>query len=170
MATHRISILGNVVPDTSGNIFAEQLDVKGTNDLYDFLVWVFGLAAEPTTKMTLHGRFHVPKNYVGTASVIIVWTSTVITNNVVWDFDYRAIGGDDAESLDQATHQESVTVTDTAPGAGMRRMEVSISLTAGNFAVDDTVEFFVSRDAADAADTLVGAVILIDAFFQYADA
>jgi len=167
MATHRISILGNVVPDTSGNIFAEQLDVKGTNDLYDFLVWVFN---DTATKLTLHGRFHVPKNYVGTAAIILVWTSTITTNNVVWDFDYRAVGGDNAESLDQATHQESVTVTDTAPTAGMNRMEVSVSLTAGNLAADDTVEFLLSRDGADAADDLVGAVILVDAFFQYADA
>ena len=168
MATHRVSILGNVVPDTSGNIFAEQFDVKGTNDLYDFLVWVFN---DTATKLTLHGRFHVPKNYVGTASIVIVWTSTIITaTNVVWDFDYRAVGGDNAESLDQATHQESVTVTDAAPTTGMFRMEVSITLTAGNFAVDDTVEFFVSRDGADVADTLVGAVILVDAFFQFNDA
>ena len=169
MANHEPSILGNVVPDTSGNVFAEQLDVKGTNDLYDHLVWIFN---DTATKLSLHGRFQVPQNYVGTASIVILWTSTIITaTNVVWDFDYRAIGGDDAESLDQATHQESVTVTDAAPTAGMNRLRATVNLTSGNLLAGDTVEFILSRDGADTVnDTMVGAAILEDALFRYADA
>lgn len=125
---------------------------------------------DTATRIGVHGGFTVPKNYVGGAALKIVWTSTVITNNVVWDFVYRTVGGNDTTSLDQTGEDESVTVTDTAPGAALRRMEASITLTAGNFAVDEEVEFFFARDGADAGDTLVGAVILFQLLFEYVDA
>jgi len=60
---------------------------------------------DTATRDLLYGLFNVPKNYVGTASVIIVWTTTAITGNVVWDFDYRTVAGDDANSLDQAGNE-----------------------------------------------------------------
>ena len=41
-------------------------------------------AAAPTTRIGLRGGFSVPKNYVGSAKVIIVWSATVTTGEVVW--------------------------------------------------------------------------------------
>lgn len=172
MATHRISILGaNTIPDTSGNCWLEPYTILATNDVWGLLVFRFGSsnAAEPTTRIGLRGQFNVPKNYVGTASIIVVWTATVTTGNVVWDLDYRAVGGNDSESLDQAGTQESVTVTDAAPGAANRRLEASLSLTSANLAADDTVEFELFRDGADAADTMAASGILFDVLFQYND-
>ena len=107
-------------------------------------------------------------NYVGNAKVIYVWTTTAITGNVVWDFDYRAVGGDNAESLDQATVQEAVTVTDAAPGATDRRMEVSINLTSANIAAGDTLEWLAARDGA-ASDTIAAAVGLVSLELEYTD-
>src|SRR3990172_7069398 len=104
MATHRTSILESANPDTSGNVFFEPYDIKATNDVWKFQVAVFN---DTATRLLLHGKFTVPKNYVGTASVKIVWTSTAVSGNCVWDFDYRAVGGDDAESLDQTGNQET---------------------------------------------------------------
>lgn len=167
MATHDIAILGwTMQPDLSGSVFFESYTVKATNDVFPRTVVIFN---DTATKLSLHGAFRVPQNYVGTALAVVVWTSTVTSGNVVWDFDYRAIGGDDTESLDQATYQESVAVTDTAPGAANRKMEVTLALTSGNLAANDIVEFALSRDGSSGSDTLVGAVILIDAFFRYAD-
>lgn len=167
MATIRIPILTHATTlDIQGNVFIDTYDNYATNDLYDGLIVAF---ADSAVKNVLHGRFYVPKNYVGTPLLIIVWTAIVITGNVVWDFDYSAIGGNDTESLDPSAHQQSVTVTDAAPGAVNRRLEVSISLTAGNFAADDTVEFMFSRDGTDAADTMAGTALLMDLYFQFND-
>jgi hypothetical protein len=167
MATHRIPIFGfGTVPDTSGNVFFEPYDVKATNDVWDRLVLIFN---DTATRLGVHGGFTVPKNYVGTAKIIVVWTSTATSGDVVWDFDYRAVGGDDSESLDQSGTQESVTVTDTAPGAAHRRMEASMTLTSSNLAVDDEVEFTLFRDGT-ASDTIAAAVIVFQVLFEYADA
>jgi len=168
MATHRIPILGwSAVPDGSGNVFFEPYDVKATNDVWDRLVLTFN---DTATRIGIHGGFTVPKNYVGSAKLVVVWTTTAITGDVEWDFDYRAVGGDDTESLDQTGTQESVNLNDTAPSAVNERMETAITLTAGNFAVDDEVEFTAFRDGTDAGDTIAAAVMVFALLFEYSDA
>ena len=167
MATHRIPILGwGTVPDTSGSVFFEPYDVKATNDVWDRLVAIFN---DTATRIGLRGGFTVPKNYVGSTNIIVVWTATATTGDVVWDFDYRAVGGNDTESLDQAGTQEAVTVTDTAPGAVNRRLEASMALTATNLAVDDEVEFELFRDGVAVGDTMAAAAMVFAVFFEYAD-
>lgn len=169
MATHRIPILGfSTIPDSSGNVFWEPYTVKATNDVWGLGVFVFNDTG--STRIGLHGRFTVPKNYVGSAKFAIVWSTTLTSGDVEWDIDYRAVGGDDTESLDQAGNQESLNLNDTAPGAANRRMECLITATAGNFAVDDEVEFTLFRDCSDAGDTIAGAVMLFALLFEYADA
>lgn len=166
MATHRTPILGPATfPDTSGNVFQDTYPNYATNDVFKHLHWIFN---NPTADIKLFGTFNVQKNYVGTAALIVVWTSTVTSGNFGIEFAYRAVGGNDTESLDQTTVQETVNTTDVAPGATDRRMEISLSLTSGNFAADDTVEFYFARD--DSADTLAGIVQLVGLYFQYADA
>lgn len=168
MATHRIPILGwGTVPDTSGNVFFEPYDVKATNDVWDRLVCIFN---DTATRIGLRGGFTVPKNYVGAPKIIVVWTSTAITGDVEWDLDYRAVGGDDVESLDQVGTQESVNLNDTAPSAVNERMEVALALTAANLAVDDEVEFELFRDGTDAGDTMAAAATVFAVLFEYADA
>lgn len=168
MATHRMPILGfGTVPDTSGNVFFEPYDVKATNDVWDRLVCIFN---DTSTRLGLHGGFTVPKNYVGTAKIIVVWTSTATSGDVEWDFDYRAVGGNDAESLDQTGTQETVNNNDTAPTAAHRRLECELVLTSGNFAVDDEVEFTLFRDGTDGGDTMTAAAIVFAVLFEYADA
>lgn len=167
MATYRIPILGwRTIPDTSGNVFFEPYTIKATNDVWGALVAVFN---DTATRIGLRGGFSVPKNYVGNAKFIVVWTSTATSGNVVFDLDYRAVGGDNAESLDQAGTQESVTVTDAAPSAANNRMECSLSLTSSNLAVDDEFEFEVFRDGTDGNDTIAAAVILVALLFEYTD-
>lgn len=172
MATLRKPILGwSSRPDDSGKAWFEPFDILATNDVWDFLVGRIDEAgannAQLSTRAGFHGRFEIPKDYIDAASLIIVWTATVTSGNAVWDFEYRAVGGNDSESLDQAGTQESLTVTDAAPGAALRRLETSIDLTDGNFAVDDDVTFFIANDGTDGADTLAGARLLINLLFQY---
>jgi hypothetical protein len=175
MATHRLPILGwGTRPDDTGECFFEPYDVLATNDVWDRLIARFGSSnsAAPTVRHGLHGGFTVPKNYVGTAVLVIVWTATVTGDNVVWDFEYRAVGGSDSESLDQSGTQESVTVTTGTgePSAAHERMETTISLTSSNFAVDDEVTFFFARDGADGADDKAGSALLFNLLFQFSDA
>lgn len=167
MATHRIPILGfGTVPDNSGDVFFEPYSIKATNDLWERLVLIFNNTA---TRIGCHGGFVVPKNYVGSAAIIISWTSTATTNDVEWDFDYRSVGGDDTESLDQATVQESVNQNDTAPSAAHERMEISLALTSANLAIDDEVEFQLFRDGTDAGNTMAAAAIVFSVLFEYSD-
>lgn len=168
MATHRIPIMGfSTVPDTSGNAFFEPYDVKATNDVWDYLVAVYN---DTATRIGIHGKFDVPQNYVGTAKIIVHWTTTATSGDVEWDFDYRAIGGDDTESLDQAGTQESVNLNDTAPSAANERMTCTLNLTSSNIAAGDTVQFTLFRDGTDGGDTIAAAVTVHDVLFEYADA
>lgn len=168
MATHRIPILGHgTAPDTSGNVFFEPYSIKATNDVWQRGVFIFN---DTATRIGLHGGFNVPKNYVGGAVFVPVWTSTAIAGDVEWDVDYRAVSGDDTESLDQAGSQESLNQNDTAPSAAHERMEISIAATAANFVADDEVEFTLFRDGTDAGDTIAATVILFGFLFEYTDA
>ncbi len=168
MATLELSILNGLKPDTSGDVFYEPYSIKATNDVFDHLVLIFNPAT--ATRLLAHGLFHVPQNYVGTAVIVPVWTSTATTGNAVFDFQYRAISGNDTESLDQATVQETVTVTDAAPSAAHERLIPTMSLTSANLTAGDTVEFAIVFDDVDASNTIASAAILHDLIFRYSDA
>lgn len=168
MATHRLSILGwQTRPDDTGEVFFEPYSIKATNDQWQHLVLVMN---DTATRNGVYGVFDVPQNYVGTANLVVVWTSTATSGDIEADFDYRAVGGNDTESLDQSGTQETVNSNDTAPSAAHERMELSIALTDGNFSAGDTVEFFFARDGTDAGDTMAAAALIFGLFFEYADA
>ncbi len=169
-ATHRLPILGwATVPEGSGDVFFEPYDVKATNDVWDRLIVVFTDTAE---RDALHGSFTVPQNYVDTANLVIVWSTVAVAaaGDVEWDFDYRAVGGDDTESLDQAGTQESVNGNDTAPSTTNERLVLTIALTDGNFAVGDIVLFTLFRDGTDGGDTMADNALLFEIYFEYNDA
>lgn len=167
MATIRQSILGfATVPDNAGEVFFESYTIKATNDVFPQLVLVFN---DTTSRKGVRGSFNVPANYVGNAKIIVVWTSAATSGDVEWDFDYRAVGGNDAESLDQATVQESVNQGDTAPTSTDLRLEAQLALTSANFAVNDTVAFELFRDGSDAGDTMAAAATVHDVLFEYTD-
>jgi len=172
VATHRIPILGwATVPDNSGEVFFEPMSILATNDTWPRMLLRFGSdnTAQPTTRIGCRGGFTVPKNYSAGANLIVVWTSTLTTGDAEWDFDYRAVGGNDVESLDQATSQETVNANDTAPSAAWERMEISIALTDANFTADDEVLFEFFRDGTDAGDTIAGSALLFALLFEYTD-
>ena len=168
MATHRLPILNShTVPDTTGTAFFEPYTIKATNDVWGHLVLCLN---DTAADHGIFGKFAIPQNYVDTANLVVVWTSTATVGDVEFDFMYRAVGGNDCESLDRAGNQEDVNSNDTAPSAAHERMEITIALTDGNFAAGDTVEFFFSRDGTDGGDTIAAAVLIFGLFFEFNDA
>lgn len=170
MATQRLPILGWATkPDNSGDVFIEPQSIKGTNDFFDGLVLIFNDSGNDDE---VNFRFTVPQGYVDGANLVIVWTTTATSGDWEAGIAYRAVGGSDTESLDQATAQESLLSGNnfTAPSATNERMVSSISLTDGNFSPGDTVQGKASREGADAGDTIAAAIRVFELFFEYEDA
>lgn len=161
-----VSMLNHVLPDSSGDVFPENYGVKATNDFWLSSVWVFN---DTSTDLKIHGRFRIPADYSSSPAFNIEWTSTATSGNVRWGISYRGIGGDDSESMDQATAVESVEVTDAAPSAAHERNLVAVgSPTSGNFTAGETVEFLIYREGTDTTnDTMAAAAILFDVYFDY---
>jgi len=165
MATHRLSFGGLLVPDTSGNVFWQPSAILDTNDLApSSQVLVF---KDTATLDTAAATFSVPKNYVGTAKVIVRYKCTATSGNVLWTLDYRAIAA--TETGDPSSWQESLAGTATAvPGTTNLLADISFTLTSANLAADDTVLVRVGRNGAG-ADTVAASVQLVGAVFEYAD-
>jgi hypothetical protein len=172
MATHRIPIIGSTaVPDDTGECYFERSDVLTTNGRWPMVVVRFGSA--PTTNPAVihgfYGSFIVPKNYVGSAVLVWKWsTALTAANNAIWEFEYRAVA--DTQSIDQTSQDEQITNTDADSATANIMLEDTGALTSGNFAVDDLVQYYFSRDALDANDTVAGAAYLPSLEFEYADA
>lgn len=166
MATHRIYFGGLLVPDTSGNVYPQPASINDANDLYPTVPVI--IFADTSTKIGASCVIPIPKNYVGTPKIGVRWKTTATSGDVVWDVDYRAIANN--EPGDPSTHQEALTVTDTADGTARDLNDAEVSLTAANLAVDDSLFVTVSRDGASGSDTMAAAAELVDAWFEYADA
>lgn len=169
MATKRVPILGPMsVPDSSGGVYFEPASANfGSNDLYPHLVLVF---ANSNAREGIRGLFSVPQDYVDTANIVVVWSTTATTGSAVFDFDYAAIGGDASESLDPAADDESATVTDAASGTARQRQEATIAVTDGNLAAGDSVLFELFRESDNVSDDLAASAYVFGVFFEYNDA
>lgn len=170
MATHRIPIIGwDSLPDASGDVFFESATIKATNDFFKQLDLIFNDSGNDDE---LFGSFVVPQNYVGSANLVVDWTTTAIIGDVEFGFAARSISGNDAESYDQATADESLLSgnNDTAPSATDERMEFVIALTDNKYVAGDTTLWIFSREGADGGDTLSAAVRVRGLYFEYADA
>ena len=165
MATHRLAFADTLVPDTSGSVFWQPASILDTNDTF------------PTTSVLIYtdtavhdkafGRFFVPKNYVGSANIIVRYKTTVTSGNTLWTAGYTSIAP--GETGDPAAVQEALGGSATAvPGTTNLLKDITIALTAANLAVDDTVLVYVGRNGAG-ADTAAASLQLVDVFFEYAD-
>jgi len=170
MTTHTTSILGvNTVPDTTGRCWFEPYPFAATNDVWGLLVLRL---KDPSAAQAhgFYGQFTVPQNYVSAPVIIPLWTSTATSGNHRMRFTYRTVGGDDTTSLDQTSNEEQVSLTDAAPGAANRRMApTGLTLTAGNFAAGETVEFLFERWDDTGTDTMAADSLIFDVIFQYSD-
>ena len=167
MAVRRIPILGAMTAPGAVLVPILPLAEHTTNQAWQHPVLVF---TNGSGNRVIHGTFDVPMNYVDSARLVIVWSSNGISGNVAWQFFYRAVGGNDTESLDQATVQSSPTLTDTLPSTSWSRMESILTLTDAHFAPGDTVQWRLDRDADNAADTAADSVYVSELLFEYEDA
>lgn len=166
MATHRIYFGQRLEPDSSGNVFWRPASIEDANDLYpgqQVLAY-----KDSGTKIGAAARVQVPKNYIGTAKIGVRWRTTATSGTFVLDVDYRAIANN--ESSDPTTHQESLSANEVADANARDLNDLEVSLTSANLAVDDSLYVLISRDGADAADTIADEVEIVDAWLEYADA
>ena len=155
------------LPDTSGNAWVEPFTVSATNDKFLHAVAV---ASSTTATSTFYMSTRVPHNYGGTkAAVVMHFSCPQTSGNVTWVVQYRAIGGDDTESLDQATFQRDTSYYTKACGsAANERQEVYFELTPGDIVANDTLEVKLSRDGTQASDTAAtGGAQIHDISFDY---
>lgn len=163
MAIDAISILGfGVQPyDPVG---VELTSNYMTNGRYGGNAIIFPVGS---TRDRISGSFIVPENYASGANLVIIHSSSVTTGDVEFDFEYAADGGDDTESVDPSSDDESVNLNDTAGSAVWERMRLTIALTDGNFAIGDLVQWNFYRDQVDAGDTISVEVIVHDVRFEF---
>ena len=168
MATQRIPLFGyQIRPDASQVAWIAPADNFTSNDVWKHDVLV--LLDDTATKGGFYGALTVPKDYVSAPKVILVWTASVTSGNAKFQFEYRTVAGDDTTSLDQAGVEETVTVTDTAPGAAFRRLEASMTLTGANLAIDEMLTFYLTLRGDDAATTIASNCLIYDALFEYSN-
>ncbi len=165
MATHRISMLGAAtLPDTSGNVWLEPAALTQTNDRYTQMVVRF---KDTATKDSLGLRIPVPNNYVGSAVIEVIWTTTATSGNAIWTYDYNS--GSKTATLDPSTDEENLTVTTAAPGSSQTGVASRMTFTASNLAANDILQGKLSRNGAG-SDTIAADLIVYDVIFEYADA
>jgi hypothetical protein len=130
--------------------------------------WIFGSnnASAPTVRIGIGGLFRLPVNYVQTPVLLIDWSATLTSGDVVWDFDYLAVAT--GESIDQ-TAVEALTVTSTAPGATDQIRQATLTLNGALLSAGDLIAWALYRDGVDAADTMAGAAQLHHLGLQFAD-
>jgi len=166
MATHRIPIVNGFALVGANVRFEPAATNFGANDRYKHGVFVF---PDTATKDVLGGSFVVPQNYVGTAAIVIVHATTATSGNVLWDFDYTAVGS--SETGDPSSDQENVTSGSVAADGTARDITfTTVNLTSANLAVGDTVLFNFGRDGVNEASGIAANVYVLGLFFQYADA
>lgn len=166
MATHRLFIPAKAfLPDTSGNVYPKPDSVDQANDLVPDEILAF---KDSGTKIGASTTFQIPANYVGTPKGQVIWKADATTGDAVWDVDFvsRAVG----ESLDPSSADESETVTTTTDATAFDRNESEVTPTGSTFAAEDLCKVKVSRDGADAADTLAAEALFEGFAFEYADA
>lgn len=153
-------------PDTSGGVYQQPFSVEEATkwDVQPF--WFNNSGAQES----LLGTFHVPSGYIvtGTTLFIPVWSTATTTASaqVRLSMDYRSVGGNDSESMDQATAQETVAISADKPTAAWNRLIPEMSATAANFASGDTVEWEFSRISDHADDDLADKVGLWAIIFR----
>jgi hypothetical protein len=119
-------------------------------------------------------RFTIPKNYVGSPAVVIRGILDGAPSNgddLGFSFRKRAVA--DNESADGTFDAEQTTQNTDIGGTGSAYSNedlyaTSITLTAGDYAVDDEVYGYLAIDAS--GTTYTGNFLLTSIEFQYADA
>ncbi len=118
-------------------------------------------------------RFSIPKNYVGTPKLVVrgVLAGAVsATHTLGFGFRKRAVANNEAaDGTFDAEQVVSSTIGSTGGSAHSDEdlIELSITLTAGDYAVDDEVFGYLFRDQS--GTTYTGTFALTSAELEYTD-
>lgn len=118
-------------------------------------------------------RVSIPKNYVGSPKLVVKGVldgAPGASNTLGWGFRKRAVANNEAAD---GTFDAEQTVSATIGSNGSAHsdedlIEQSITLTAGDYAVDDSVFGYLYIDAS--GTSYAGNVLLLSVEFEYADA
>lgn len=170
MATIRIPIMGaGTVPDATGETFMQPIDVAVALSTAPFLGSNLVMTmVDPSADTGFYGSFLVPKNYTDTANIIVVGVldGTVSTTSLDFEFSYISVA--DNETADAGWTESATGNTGNTNGWTTEDMlKLSISVTDGNFAVDDTVMYYFKRDQG--TDDFVGDFHVTGLYFEYND-
>jgi hypothetical protein len=121
----------------------------------------------------IYGNFAMPKNYVGTPKLVvrgILDGAPGASDTLGFGFRKRAVANN--EAADGTFDAEQVATATIGSGGSAHSdedlIEQLITLTAGDYAVDDDVYFYLFIDTS--GTTYAGNFLLTGAFFEYTDA
>lgn len=172
MATHRAGALGqNVTLDVGvfGDLIGNQITEATAPSIGTLGCFVISDAG---ADRGLYFDFPIPKNYVGTPKLVIqgILDGAPGASDVLgWGFRKRAVANN--ESADGTFDAEQLTSSTIGSGGSNHSdedwIEQSITLTAGDYAIDDRVFGWLYIDAN--INTYTGNFMLVDVLFEYAD-
>ena len=169
MATHRLDVLGTFRAESGVflDLISNQITAVAAPSVGSVECWVFSDA-----DLGGYGAFAVPKNYVGTPKLVAQWVldgAPGASDTLAIEFRKRATANNEASD---GTFDAAQTTSSTIGSSGSGHsdedlLEHSITLTAGDYAVDDVVFYRFRRLASG---TYAGNSLLVGLFFEYADA
>lgn len=167
MSMHKISLLGDAIPDSGGNAYAAPYSLEAgsapTDPNLDPMVWMF---PDSGAKDGVRGAFVVPENYVSGSKLKIYWTSATNSNNVQFDVHYLVAG--DGDDIGAAATDDTDTVSVSAPATADQLQIDEMTLTEGDFVPGELVLFSFFRDSA--TDSHADTVVVFEVDFEYSDA
>lgn len=170
MATFRKPIT-IVKPDALAfpDLIANQITEAASPSVGDLLAYVL---TDSGADQGVYVQFSIPKNYVGSPVLVIKGMldgAVSAGHDLGFGFRKRAVAsGESADGSFDAEQTMQDTDIDASGLADEDYFEKTITLTAGDYAVDDLVMGYVYLDAS--GTTYTGNVLLMAVEFQYADA
>src|SRR5262245_17121687 len=172
MATHRLPVLNNVKPEVGAPLSLIGAQITAATAPSVGNIYCYRLS-DTGADVGVYFDFTIPKNYVGTPSLVVRGVldgAPGASDTLGFGFRKRAVANNEAAD---GTFDSEQTVSSTIGSGGSGHsdedeVELSISLTGGDYAVDDTVYGYLYIDAS--GTTYAGNFLLKGAFFQFADA
>lgn len=155
----------NCFPD----LIANQITEEASPSIGDLIAYVLN---DGGSDEGVYVRFTIPKNYVGSPKLVVMGMldgAVSAGHDLAFGFRKRAVAsGESADGTFDAEQTVQDTDIDASGFADEDRVVMSITLTAGDYAVDDEVYGYLYLDASQT--TYTGNFLLTAAEFEYTDA
>ena len=172
MATHRIPVLNNVKPEAGVPLVLVGAEIAAGTAPSVANQFAYKLSDAGADRGFNHD-YSIPKNYVGSPALVargILDGAPGASDTLGLGNRKRAVANNEvAAGTFDAEQVTAPTIGSGGSGhADTDEIEVSISLTAGDYAVDDRVYSYFFIDAS--GTSYAGNFLLTGLYFQYADA